>query len=225
MQTHKFKAHKWIKGLAVALVLFSAVGCTPSANRSAQQGSQGANIAEFAPGGQHISVPRYDNKNIDVDGDGDREHLSGYNDVNNPAVDLRSFAHPGGGSDMTQGLHPHTFTADRISDLAHSVNGVANARSLIVGQTAIIGLNLNRSVKKPQVSDLVHYVRQRVLVQAPEFTRVHITTDKALVRKIQNISDQIRAGHSLTMFNDDIMSLTHQIPAIGPSSMPVVPAR
>lgn len=217
---------KWITGLAAALLLIPLVGCTQNADQDPpERGRYGVNKVQTAPGHDMVRVPRWDNKQIDVDGDGDAEHISGKNQIGNPSVDLRSFAFPGGGArgtDMTNGVYPHTFTADRISDLAHSVNGVANARTLVIGQTAIIGLNLERGVKPQQRADLVKFIRQRVLVQAPEFQRVHITTDRAQTRKIQRIADELRAGHSISMFNDDVMELTRQVPAVGPNHMPAV---
>ncbi|MGB8955125.1 MAG: YhcN/YlaJ family sporulation lipoprotein, partial [Tumebacillaceae bacterium] len=172
---------------------------------------------------QQINVPQWDGKQIDVDGDGDREHLSGRNNIGNPSVDLRSFATPGGGADHTQGIYPHTYTADKIAGLAHSVDGVQNARAIITGTTAIIGLNLDRGLNAGRQAAVTQFVRQRVLVQAPEFRRVHITSDKAQTRRIQRIADEMRAGHSLSMFSDDIAELTRTIPAVGPSSMPAVP--
>jgi len=220
--------HKWLQGLAAALLLVPLVGCTQGADQDpAERGRYNVhrNTVENGTGQTLIRVPRWDNKQIDVDGDGDAEHISGRNQIGNPSVDLRSFAFPGGGmrgTDLTNGVYPHTFTADRIADLAHSVNGVANARALVVGQTAIIGLNLERGVKPQQQGDLVRFVRQRILVQAPEFQRVHITTDRALTRRIQRLSDELRAGHSISMFNDDIMELTRQVPAVGPNHMPAV---
>lgn len=219
--------HTWIKGLAVAVLLVPLVGCTPGVDRDngAQQARYGTNTVQNAPGQGLVRVPRWDNKQIDVDGDGDAEHISGRNHVGNPSVDLRSFAFPGGsmrGTDTTDGVYPHTFTADRIADLAHSVNGIANARALVVGQTAIIGLNLERGVKPQQRAELVQFVRQRVLVQAPEFQRVHITTDRSLTRRIQRVADDLRAGHSISEYNDDVMELTNKVPAIGPNHLPAV---
>jgi hypothetical protein len=215
---------QWIIGLTALLVFSTVVGCAPTAGPDVKRARTGGmNALEIGPGAQRQDVPRFDNKNIDVDGDGDREHLAGRNDIANPSVDLRSFAHPNGGSDLTQGVYPHTFTADRIASLASSVNGIANAQALVVGRTVVLGMNLERGVKPHQKPGLVQYVRQRILVQAPEFQRVHITTDRQLTRRIQRISDELRSGHSLTMFNDDFMDLTRQIPPVGPSASPAVP--
>lgn len=222
------QANKWITGLAAAMLLCTMAGCSPQAAPGPGDGGDnkyryGVKGTNLGPGTQQINVPQWDGKQIDVDGDGDREHLSGRNNIGNPSVDLRSFATPGGGADHTKGIYPHTFTADRIADLAHSVDGVQNARAIIAGTTAIIGLNLDRGVNAQRQAAITQFVRQRVLVQAPEFRRVHITSDKAQTRRIQRIADEMRAGHSLTMFNDDISELTRTIPAIGPSSMPAVP--
>ena len=222
------QAKKWMSGLAAALVLCTMAGCSPQvspgrSDLSDNQGRYGTKSTNLAPGTRQMNVPHWDGKQVDVDGDGDREDLSGRNNIGNPSVDLRSLATPGGGADHTQGVYPHTFTADKIAGLAHSVNGVQNARAVITGSTAIIGLNLDRNITGKQRAAITQFVRQRVLVQAPEFRRVHITSDKAQTRRIQRIADEMRAGHSITMFNDDITELTRTIPAIGPSTMPAVP--
>jgi hypothetical protein len=214
---------KWITGLTAAALALAITGCMPTNDLARNEQRYGTNTVQIGPGSERWDVPRYDNKNIDVDGDGDKEHLSGRNDVNNPSVDLRSFSYPGS-TDMSQGIYP-TSTADRIQNLASSVDGVANSRAIVVGRTLVLGLNLERTVRPAQKADIVNFVRQRILVQAPVFERVHITTDRALTKRIQRLADELRAGHSLSMYNDDFMDLTRQIPAVGPNYMPAVPRR
>jgi len=215
-----------VKGLAaVLLAALLAGGCTANPHAARDDNRYGVNTVEIAPNTQLVRTPQWDNRNIDMDGDGDREHLSGRNSINNPSVDLRSMTNPGGSVDMTSGIYPHTFTADRIADLANTVDGVANARCLLAGQTAILGVNLKRGIRPQQRDEIIQLVRQRILVQAPEFQRVHITTDRPLTRRIQRLADEMRAGHSLTLFNDDVMDLTRQIPAIGPNASPALPSR
>lgn len=213
------KGFKWITGLTAAiLTLTLTTGCTPSNDLARNQQRYGVNTNNVAPGQEKADLPRFDNKNIDVDGDGDKEHLSGANDVNNPSVDLRSFTYPGT-TNAAQGIYP-TSTADRIQDLASSVDGVANSRAIVVGRTVVLGLNLERTVRPNQKADIVNFVRQRILVQAPVFERVHITTDRAQTRQIQRISDELRKGHSLSLYNDEFMELTKNVPAVGPNMMP-----
>jgi len=217
----------WVKGLALGALAVTLscglVGCSANPHAERDSSRYGVNRVEIAPNVQLHRMPRWDNKNIDVDGDGDREHLAGRNSINNPSVDLRSMASPGGSADMTNGLYPYTFTADRIADLVHSIDGVANARALIAGQTLIVGMNVERGIKPQAKNELTQLARQRILVQAPEFKRVHITAEKPLVRRIQRIADEMRAGHSLTMFNDEVMDLTNRIPAVAPDASPAIP--
>lgn len=220
----------WLKMLVVLALAAPLVGCAPEAagDRGAINDNR-AGVSRLPTDGgftlQSREVPKWDNKNIDVDGDGDREMLRGTNNIGNPAVDLRSIPVPGStGENVNNGFYAGTATADRIQDLAGSVNGVAHSNVIVVGETAVIGLNLERTVDPKQVPGIVQFVRQRVLVQAPIFKRVHITTDRALTRQIRRISDEIRQGHSLSMYNDDFMALVRKIPAVGPGTMPAVPA-
>ncbi|MFD2170225.1 YhcN/YlaJ family sporulation lipoprotein [Tumebacillus lipolyticus] len=214
---------KWIIGLTAALIAVTIPGCSANNDLAQNQQRYGTNTLQIGPKSAKQEMPRFDNKNIDVDGDGDKEHLSGRNDVSNPSVDLRSFTYPGS-TDMSQGIYP-TSTADRIQDLASSVDGVANSRAIVVGRTVVLGMNLERTVRPAQKADLVDTVRQRILVQAPVFERVHITTDRALTRRVQRIADELRAGHSLSMYNEEFMDLAKQIPPVGPSTMPAIPRR
>ncbi|WP_157729328.1 YhcN/YlaJ family sporulation lipoprotein [Tumebacillus algifaecis] len=209
---------KWITGLTAALTALSITGCSATNDFARNEQRYGTNTVQIAPGSERVTMPRFDNKNIDVDGDGDKEHLSGRNDVNNPSVDLRSFTYPGT-TNTTQGIYP-TSTADRVQNLASSVDGVANSRAVVVGRTVVLGLNLERTVRPADRADLVNIVRQRLLVQAPVFERVHITTDRAQTRRIQRLADEMRAGHSLSLYNDEFMDLTRNVPAVGPSMMP-----
>ncbi|HEU4963382.1 MAG TPA: YhcN/YlaJ family sporulation lipoprotein [Bacilli bacterium] len=223
---------KWLKALTAALVLVPLAGCNPQAAGD-NANTDRVGINSRPDGAENIGMVRqtrdvteWDNKSYDVDGDGDRGMLSGRNNIGNPAVDLRSIPQPGStGANINSGLYAGTATADRIADLAGSVEGVAHANVIVVGETAVIGLNLNRGVAQADMPGLVQLVRQRVLVQAPVFKRVHITTDRAMTRQIRRISDEIRAGHSLTMFNDDFMDLVRRIPAVAPGAMPAVPNR
>jgi hypothetical protein len=219
---------KWLKGLLALCLVLPAVGCAGgkgAAPRLFEDDTRyGTNTVEIAPGKRDVRVPQWDNKNIDVDGDGDREHLSGANSLNNPSVDLRSFATPNG-ADHTQGIYPHTYTANRIADLANSVDGVQHAYAIVAGQTLIMGINPRKGVRPEQREQIVQLVRQRVLVKAPEFRRVHITADRALARRVQNVAEEMRAGHSLSTFNDEVMELTRLIPPVSPNTMPAVPAR
>lgn len=195
---------KWVAWSVLGSLMVSGIlaGCNPAAGGRMQT--------------QSIE-PRYDNRGIDLDGDGDRAWLSGNNNMNNPPVNLRSLAPMGGGSaDLTQSPYSGWVTADRVADLVQTVPGVANASAVLRGQTAVVGLTLHRSVPRERAAQIAQEVRRMLLVQAPVFRSVHISTDNVLSRRVFDVSQNIRNGRPLSSMDGEIERLTRDIPVIPP---------
>ncbi len=194
---------KWVAWSVLGALTVSALaGCTPAAGDRMQRQSL---------------EPRYDNRGIDFDGDGDRSWLSGNNNMNNPPVNLRSLAPMAGGSaDMTQGPYSGWVTADRVADLAQTVPGVASASAVLRGQTAIVGLSLHRTVPRERAAQIAQEVRRMLLVQAPVFRTVHISTDNVLSRRVFDVSQNIRNGRPLSSMDGEIEQLSRDIPVLPP---------
>lgn len=161
--------------------------------------------------------PLYDNRGIDIDGDGDRAWLSGHNEINNPSVNLRNFAPMGPGfRDTTQGPYSGGITADRVENLVQSVQGVDTASVVVSGQTAIIGLTLHRNIPKERAAAIMQEVRQLLMVQAPVFRSVRITTDRALARRVFDVAQNVRSGRPLPTVDREFQQLTRDIPEVAP---------
>ncbi|WP_018133002.1 YhcN/YlaJ family sporulation lipoprotein [Effusibacillus pohliae] len=160
--------------------------------------------------------PIYDNRGIDLDGDGDRAWLAGHNNINNPPVNLRNMAPPIGGGfrDYTQGTYAGGVTADRIADLAQSIQGVDTASVVVNGQTAIVGLRLHRTVPRERAGAIAQEVRQLLMVQAPVFRSVRITTDSALARRVYDTAQKVRSGQPLSSLDQEIEQLKRDIPEV-----------
>lgn len=198
MRTNPWIAWSVLGALAVGMI----TGCTPAASNRMQT--------------QSIE-PRYDNRGIDFDGDGDRSWLSGHNNINNPPVNLRNLTPMGGGSvDLTQDRYSGWITADRVADLVQTVPGVDNASTVLKGQTAIVGLTLHRTVPRERVGDIMQEVRRMLMIQAPSFRSVHITTDNVLTRRVFDASQNIRSGRPLSSMDKEIDRLIRDIPAVPP---------
>jgi hypothetical protein len=177
-------------------------GCTPVASDRMQR--------------QSID-PRYESRGIDIDGDGDRAWLSGNNNINNPPVKLTQMAPMAGGyADLTQGPYPGWATAERVSDLARIVPGVAGASTVLRGQTAIVGLSLDRNVSQEQAGKIQQQVRQLLLAQAPVFRSVHITADEVLSRRVSDMAQAVRNGRPVSQMNREMDQLVRDIPETPP---------
>lgn len=197
-----------ILGLVSLTVLSGAgvVGCSPAQSST--------------PYTNGITVPRWDNKQIDVYGDGDRVQLSRGSKVLSPPVNLSALPPAYGSSNMAQGLYPGGVTADRISDLAHSVQGVDSAHAIVTGRTAIIGLDLRRDLRSSEAGPILQEIRQRLMIQAPIFQQVYITADRGLSRRIWNVTEGIRQGRGLSSFDGEIRFLVNTIPPVPPVDLP-----
>ncbi|BCJ87656.1 YhcN/YlaJ family sporulation lipoprotein [Effusibacillus dendaii] len=161
--------------------------------------------------------PRNANLGIDVDGDGDRAWLSGHNNLNNPPVNLRDYAPSGSGGyrDMTQ-TYSGGVTADRVADLAQSIQGVRDASVVIADQTAIVGLTLQRNVPQDRVEAIKQEVRRLLMIQAPVFRSVRITTDNALSRRIFDAAQNARNGHPISATDQEFSQLVKTVPEVLP---------
>lgn len=200
MRTNKWIA--WTVLGSMALGVFAGCGGNPGTNGRMQS----------IPN----TEPLYDNRGLDLDGDGDRARLSGHNNINNPPVNLSNMAPLGGGyRDMTE-TYSGGLTADRVSDLAQSVQGVDTASTVLVGQNAIIGLRLHRTVPPERANAIAQEVRQLLMIQAPVFRSVRITTDNALHRRVFDLAQSVRGGRALSSTDRDIQQLTRDIPEILP---------
>ncbi|GAX90191.1 YhcN/YlaJ family sporulation lipoprotein [Effusibacillus lacus] len=198
-------------GKWVAWTLLGAV--TVGVLAGCGQGNPGINGRMQSTGRE----PLYDNRGIDIDGDGDRAWLSGHNNINNPPVNLRNFAPLGGGyRDMTADPYSGGLTADRIADLAQSIQGVDNASVVVNGQTAIVGLTLHRHVPRERAEAIKQEVRQLLMVQAPVFRSVRITTDRAMARRVFDASRNVRNGQPLSTQDREFQQLLKDIPEVIP---------
>jgi hypothetical protein len=160
--------------------------------------------------------PLYDNRGIDLDGDGDRAWLSGHNNINNPPVNLSNLAPLGGGYRDTTQIYSGGFTADRVADLAQSIRGVDTASVVLADQTAIIGLRLHRTVPRERANAIAQEVRQLLMIQAPVLRSVRITTDNSLERRVSDMAQSVRSGRNISSADRDFQKLVRDIPEVVP---------
>ncbi|MCL6515852.1 YhcN/YlaJ family sporulation lipoprotein [Alicyclobacillus sp.] len=193
----------WLGALAVLGVL-SLAGCRE--HPPLQMNQAGGSVEQ-----------QFDRREVDVDGDGDRAKLSGYNDTNNPQPDPRSVspAH-GAGTTLTHGRYAGNAEADRVAQLALNIPHVRSAAAVAAGRVILIGVDLARAAAMaegggPDFNHIQREIRRRVLTQAPEFRYVYVTRDPAQVREINRIADGLRSGQPLSAYRDRMAALMRQM--------------
>jgi len=191
----------WRSVAVCALTAFIISGCDANTGLRSEVGN--------------VKPEQYDHQKIDADGDGDRDILAGYNDINNPPINPVTPSTAVG--DITRGdRSPGLLTADRLSDLAQATRGVDAAFAVISGRTAVIGVDLKRGLDPVYAKPIIEEIRKRVLIQAPGFLNVHITINRKITSRIDHIREGLRAGQPLSLFEGDIKELIRTVPAIPP---------
>jgi len=102
----------------------------------------------------------------------------------------------------------------RISDAALSVEGVQRAWGVIVGNIALVGLDLDNSIQGKAVTETVAEVATQVK-ELPNVTRAEVTADSALVQQIRRIADDITSGDPISQFTEELNQLISKIPPDG----------
>ena len=93
--------------------------------------------------------------------------------------------------------------ADNIADRVAAVRGVNKASVVIVGNVALIGLDLDKDVEKGQTEA----IRERAATQAkddPRIVNAVVESDPDSVARIQKIADGVRKGRPISEFFTEI---------------------
>ncbi|MHB8170235.1 MAG: YhcN/YlaJ family sporulation lipoprotein [Thermincolia bacterium] len=93
--------------------------------------------------------------------------------------------------------------ADDIADKVATVRGVNKASVVVVGNVALIGLDLDKDVEKAQTEA----IRERAATQAkddPRIVNAVVESDPDSVARIQKIADGVRKGRPISEFFTEI---------------------
>ena len=85
--------------------------------------------------------------------------------------------------------------AKRLEHLASRVEGVKSARCVVVGNTAIIGINVDPDVDRSRVGTIKYAVAQ-ALRKDPLGVHAAVTADMDLNQRINELGDDIQPGPS-----------------------------
>lgn len=106
--------------------------------------------------------------------------------------------------------------ADRLSFEAVKVRGVENATVILQGKgnniNAITGLTVKQGLSGTEQNMAKQEVVKRLKKADSRVKSVQVTTDPNLVNKIKNIAKAVAEGEPVTDLQDDINSVSRQIP-------------
>lgn len=115
-------------------------------------------------------------------------------------------------ADMTESQR----IAQRLSDEAKTVEGVRSATVVVSGNTAIVGINLDRNIEASKTQAIKDEIEDRFKRVEPRIDRVVVTADADLVKRIENLGKGVAEGRPLSEFTKEFNAiLTRMTPSKG----------
>lgn len=101
--------------------------------------------------------------------------------------------------------------ANTIAQKIAALPEVSNASVVLSNNTAIVGCNLRGTTQGTMTTALRQKIDKIVKDNAPNVTRVSVTSDPNLFTRIQNMSNGMRNGTMLNTFERDVEDLWNRI--------------
>lgn len=94
-------------------------------------------------------------------------------------------------------------TATRLEDLAKSIPQVRDAKCVILGKTAIVGVTVEPNLDRSRVN-VIKYSVAEAFRKDPEGINAFVTADMALGERISHVRDDIRNGRPFSGFAQEL---------------------
>lgn len=100
--------------------------------------------------------------------------------------------------------------ADRMAEVAATVDGVENATAVIVGATAYVGLDLDPDIDRRRADAVEEEVARRVNRAVPRY-HVLVTSDADMLGQLTEIDNGLRAGQPMEQFRQRLDVIDERI--------------
>jgi len=100
--------------------------------------------------------------------------------------------------------------ADRLEQLAASIPNVQSARCVVLGNTAIVGINVAPELERSRV-DVIKYSVAEALRKDPYGVHAFVTADMDLAGRIAEIREDIRQGRPVAGFAEELADIIGRI--------------
>lgn len=94
-------------------------------------------------------------------------------------------------------------TAARLEELAKSIPQVEDAKCVIMGKTAIVGITVEPNLDRSRVN-IIKYSVAEAFRKDPEGINAFVTADMALGERIQHVRDDIQNGRPFSGFAQEL---------------------
>ncbi|MCG7375935.1 YhcN/YlaJ family sporulation lipoprotein [Paenibacillus sp. ACRSA] len=190
-------------GICTLLLIFILTGCNSTSHNASQQQ------------GQHA---RGYGGNVTTQQDGQRgsHMLDAQDDLNNPSG-LEEIPENTGEvhdtnivDDAQTGRMPNDQRIHHLKALAKQVEGVEDANCVILGNTAVVGIDVDGELERARVGTIKYAVAE-ALRKDPEGVDSIVTADADVTERIKEIGEHIRQGHPISGFASELADMVGRI--------------
>lgn len=95
---------------------------------------------------------------------------------------------------------------ERLEHLAEQFPQVKSAHCVLVGQTAIVGLDVDGALERAKV-DTIKYTVAEAIQNDPYGAKAWVTADMDLNQRLKEIAEQVRQGHPVAGFAGELADM------------------
>lgn len=103
-----------------------------------------------------------------------------------------------------------TQVANRLAELAESIPRVKSANCVVFGDTAIVGINVAGDMDRSTVGTIKYSVAE-ALRKDPHGAHAIVTADMDIASRLQEIGKDIRSGHPVSGFAEELSAIIGRI--------------
>ncbi|TXK77126.1 YhcN/YlaJ family sporulation lipoprotein [Paenibacillus sp. N3.4] len=100
--------------------------------------------------------------------------------------------------------------AERLENLAASIPQVESAHCVVFGNTAVVGINVNKEMDRSRVGTVKYSVAE-ALKKDPYGVNAIVTADMDLDQRLRDIRDNIKEGRPITGFAEQMADIMGRI--------------
>ncbi|MDA5108732.1 YhcN/YlaJ family sporulation lipoprotein [Brevibacillus thermoruber] len=94
-------------------------------------------------------------------------------------------------------------TANRLVQLATRVKNVNNATAVVLGKWAVVGIDVNAHLDRPEVG-VIKYSVAEALKEDPQGANAIVTADPDIVQRLREMAADIQRGHPVAGFAEEL---------------------
>lgn len=109
-----------------------------------------------------------------------------------------------------QSSPPQTQVSDHLEQLAKSVPHVRDANCVVIGNTAVVGIDVSGDLDRARVGTIKYSVAE-ALHKDPFGIDAVVTADLDIRNRLKEIGDDIRAGRPVSGFAEELADIIGRI--------------